>query len=86
MAGAKLPALPKLLYPKTGTSTAHKRTTWAGTMGISVVTSVDKGLAGLALAPSQVLEALPNPEKDRKPQQCLRLGFPPPSGKGTAIS
>lgn len=53
----------RLLYPKTGTSTAHRRTTWAGTMGISVVTRVDKGLAGLALAPSQVLEALPNPEE-----------------------
>lgn len=64
MAGPKAQSSAKIpVYQDWYKHSTLKRTTWDGKMGISVVTSLDKGLARLALAPSQVLEALPNSEE-----------------------
>lgn len=71
------PARPKIPVPPGW----HKcrmlmRTTWTGTMGISVVTSVDKGLAGMDLAPIQILEALSNSKEGQKASAMSEAGFP----------
>lgn len=42
-----------------------------------MVASIDKGLARLVWALSQIMETPSNSKEDSKPQECLRLGFPP---------
>lgn len=78
-----LPALPKIPVPHDWhKSSKVKRTTWTGTMGTSVVTSTDKGLAGLALALSQVLEALSNSKEGQRASAVSEVGFPTTWWKG----
>lgn len=77
-----LPALPKIPMPHDWhKSSTLKRTGWTGTMGISVVTSVDKGLAGTEPGPGSSVKLRGRAESP----SSVRGAFPPPGGKGTVL-
>lgn len=76
MAGARAPNSTKDFCAPRMHKCSTPGTTWAGTMGISVVTNVDKGLTKLALALSQVQEALPNSREGWKVSTMSGAGFP----------